>query len=107
MVTLNLARGDNYESIPLRLPATPAEAGEAFALLDAVSRYAGETRIVSVDSDISNLAQYVKNTDLNVPDNLSKLNQLAEQIGSMSEQERHLFSGALDTASINGLDDVL
>ena len=26
MITLNLARGDNYESIPLRLPATPAEA---------------------------------------------------------------------------------
>lgn len=107
MITLNLARGDNYESIPLQLPATPAEAGEAFALLDAVSRYAGEIRITGVDSDISNLAQYIKNTGLNAPDNLSKLNQLAEQIGSMSEQERHLFSGALDTASINGLDDVL
>lgn len=107
MITLKLARGDNYESIPLRLPATPGEVVEAFALLDAVSRYAGEIRIAGVDSNIPNLAQYVKNTDLNDPDALSKLNQLAKQIGDMSEQERYIFSGVLDAKSPNGLDDVL
>lgn len=107
MTTLILARRDNYETVSLPLPATPGEVVEAFALLDAVSRYAGETRIAGVDSNIPNLAQYVKNTDLNDPDALSKLNQLAKQIDGMSEQERHTFSGALDAESINNLDDVL
>lgn len=107
MITLKLARGDNYESVPLRLPATPAEVGEAFAMLDEISRYAGETKIAGVVGDVSNIGQYIKTADLNAPNTISKLNRLAEKIDSMGEQERHTFSGALDAESINGLDDVL
>ena len=48
MITLKLARGDNYESVPLRLPTTPGEVDEVFAALDAASRYAGEVQILSL-----------------------------------------------------------
>ena len=38
MIELHLTRGDNQEGVRLRFPTTPAEIGEAFALLDTVSR---------------------------------------------------------------------
>ena len=64
MIELHLTRGDNYEGVYLRLPATPAEVGEAYAMLDSISRYAGKTRIVDVKSPVKNLAQFIKNADL-------------------------------------------
>ena len=36
MISLHLTRGDNYEGVYLRLPATPAEVGEAYAMLDSI-----------------------------------------------------------------------
>lgn len=36
MIDLHLTRGDNYEGVYLRLPATPAEVGEAYAMLDSI-----------------------------------------------------------------------
>lgn len=60
MITIKLARGDNYESVPLRLPTTSGEMGEAFAALDAASRYAGEVQIIGVDSGVPSLAKYSK-----------------------------------------------
>lgn len=107
MISLHLTRGDNYEGVYLRLPATPAEVGEAYAMLDSISRYAGETRIVDVKSPVKNLAQFIKNADLAKQEELEKLNRLAEKIGSMTVRERALFSGALWTESMNSLDDVL
>ena len=107
MIELHLTRGDNYEGVYLRLPATPAEVGEAYAMLDSISRYAEETRIVDVKSPVKNLAQFIKNADLAKQEDLEMLNHLAEKIGSMTVRERTLFSGALWTESINGLDDVL
>ena len=107
MIDLHLTRGDNNEGVYLRLPATPAEVGEAYSMLDSISRYAGETHIVDVKSPVKNLAQFIKNADLAKQEDLEKLNHLAEKIGSMTVRERTLFSGALWTESINGLDDVL
>lgn len=107
MISLHLTRGDNYEGVYLRLPATPAEVGEAYAMLDSISRYAGETRIVDVKSPVKNLAQFIKNADLAKQEELEKLNRLAERIGCMNASEQVMLSGALCTESINGLDDVL
>lgn len=107
MIDLHLTRGENYEGVYLWLPATPAEVGEAYAMLDSISRYAGETHIVDVKSPVKNLAQFIKNADLAKQEELEKLNRLAEKIGSMTVREQTLFSGALWTESINGLDDVL
>lgn len=107
MIILHLTRGDNYEGVYLQLPTTPAEVGEAYAMLDSISRYAGETRIVDVKSPVKNLAQFIKNADLAKQEELEKLNRLAERIRSMTVHERTLFSGALWTESMNSLDDVL
>lgn len=107
MINLHLTRGDNYEGVYLQLPATPAEVGEAFAMLDSISRYAGETHIVDVKSSVKNLAQFIKNADLAKQEELEKLNRLAERIGCMNASEQAMLSGALCTESINSLDDVL
>lgn len=107
MISLHLTHGDNYEGVYLQLPTTPAEVGEAYAMLDSISRYAGETHIVDVKGPVKNLAQFIKSADLAKREDLEKLNRLAEKIGSMSASEQTLLSGALCTESINGLDDVL
>lgn len=107
MTTLHLTRGDNYEGVCLRLPAAPVEIGEAFAMLDEISRYAGDTKIAAVTSPIGNLGQYIRCADMTSGADTEKLNRLAENIDGMSERERQIFSGALDAESINGLDNVL
>lgn len=107
MISLHLTRGDNYEGVYLQLHTTPAEVGEAYAMLDSISRYAGETHIVDVKGSVKNLAQFIKSADLAKREDLEKLNRLAEKIGSMSASKQTLLSGALCTESINGLDDVL
>ena len=107
MISLHLTRGENYEGVCLRLPATPEEVGEAYAMLDTISRYAGKTHIVDVKSPVKNLAQFIKGADLAKQEELEKLNRLAERIGCMNASEQVMLSGALCTESINGLDDVL
>lgn len=107
MMTLKLARGDNYETVSLRFPATPDEVNEAFTMLEAVSRYAGEVQIAGVDSNIPGLAGYLKNVDLTDPDSISKLNQLSERIDGMDERQRDIFSGALESERADSLDDAL
>lgn len=107
MITLKLVRGDNYETVPLRFPATPDEVNEAFTILEAVSRYAGEVQITGVDSDIPGLAGYLKNTDLTDPDFISKLNRLSEKVDGMDERQRGIFSGALEAERADSLDDAL
>lgn len=103
---LHLTRGNSPLRVPLRLPASPAEEGEAFARLDEISTDVSSTRIMEVTSPIPTLAGYIKSADINGPD-YEKLNQLAERLNSLTEREQWIFSGALDAESINGLDDVL
>ena len=89
------------------LPSTPAEIGEAFSLLDMASEDVDSTRIFDVISPVGNLPQYIRNVDANQPENIRKLNTLAEMIEDMDERQRNTLWGALDSESINGLDDVL
>ena len=107
MITIKLTRGDNYESVPLRLPTTPGEMDEVFAVLDSASRYAGEVQIIGVDSGVPSLAKYLKGAGLTDSDAFDKLNRLAEKIDGMDERQRDIFSGALDAEPANSLDDVL
>ena len=94
MITLKLARGDNYESVPLRLPTTPGEVDEVFAALDAASRYAGEVQIIGVDSGVPSLAKHLKGAGLTDPDAFDKLNRLALHHGSADIQiSEYSFSG--------------
>ena len=106
MINLYLTRGENFGSVCLRLPTSPAEEGEAFVQLDEYSDVMHPIRIENVTSPIPNLAYYLKSADINGPD-YGKLKQLAEQLADMTEQEQHIFSGALGAESISGLNDIL
>ena len=106
MIDLQLTRGNNREGVFLRFPATPAEIGSAFALLDTVCDD-GELRVTELSSPIRNLRKYIKPEELNATSDLEKLNRLAERIDEMPRPERRTFEGAMDAESIHGLDDVL
>ena len=58
MLTLHLTRGNYYEGVYLRLPATPGEVGEVFSWLDEVDTEA-PTKIIDVVSNIPNLHRYM------------------------------------------------
>ena len=105
MITLHLNHGYGHEGVYLRLPATPGEVGEAFALLDSLGE--GKVTIFDVDSPVRNLGNYVRNADVENNGTLSTLQSLAHQMCDMSSNDYKVFAGALDSESINGIDDVL
>ncbi len=105
MITLRLTRGDGQKGVSLRLPASPDEEGRAFAKLDEISPDARSTRIAGVACYVQNLTHYIQSADFNA--DYDKLKRLAERLNGMTERESHIFFGALDTESVNGLDDVL
>ena len=107
MLKLHLTRADDYEGVYLQLPATPAEIGEAWSWLDEISTDVSSTQIKGAISDVWNIGKYLKNTDINVPDQMDKLNRIAEIVGRLDRDECHTFEGALDAESINGLDDII
>ena len=105
MITLHLNHGNSHEGVYLRLPATPGEVGEAFALLDSLGN--GKVTIFDVDSPVRNLRGYIMNADVEDSSTLSVLQSLAWKIDCMTPNDHKVFAGALDTESINGMDDVL
>jgi hypothetical protein len=107
MITLNLTRADDLEGVYLKLPSSPAEIGEAFAELDAISTDTSTTRITEVISNVYNLSGYIKNTDVEAPGALDKLSDLARKLQTMDRDSCLKFEGILDANSVNGIDDVL
>ena len=104
MLILNLTRGDSGTRVPLRLPATPADVGDAYAKLDQISKKEKETRIASVVSENEFLERFFRDKPLG---SLNDLNELAEKLDSMDEQTLQTFEGALNAESVNGLEDIL
>jgi hypothetical protein len=107
MLKLHLTRADDYEGVYLQLPATPAEIGEVWSWLDEISTDVASTRIVGVISEVGNIGRYLKNTDVNAPGQMKKLNRIAEITDTLDRDGYRLFEGALDAESVNGLDDVI
>lgn len=104
---LHLARGDNSMGVFLHLPASPAEVGEAYAMLDVISDRVEDTKIIEVSSPIEGLSYHIRAIDINSGDSLRKLNQLAEHIDAMPHSEQRIFERAIASESIISLDDVL
>lgn len=107
MMTLYLTRKVGTEPIPLSLPATPADIGNAFAKLDAICPAPSVTEIYKVDSEVRNLNRYICKADVENRETLRKLNQLAELLQGMSREDQMRMEGVLDSNSINGIDDIL
>lgn len=106
MLTLHLTRGNYYEGVYLRLPATPGEVGEVFSWLDEVDTEA-PTKIIDVVSNIPNLHRYMYRVDIDSEGVLGKLQKIAAMTNEISGHQRDIVTGALDAESINGLDDII
>lgn len=107
MLKLQLTRDGAHDDEYLELPATPAEVGEVMSWLDETSNDVVSTRIYGAISDVWNIGNYLKRTDVNDPVQLKKLNRIAELTQGLNRDECLIFQGGLDSESINGLDDVI
>ena len=58
MILLTLSRGNEHERVHLRLPASPAEIGEAFVILDGISLDTTTTAILDVRGNVPGLYRY-------------------------------------------------
>lgn len=71
------------------------------------SNQTAPVQISDVISPISNLCSYIQRADLESAADLQKLNTIAEQINSLTQEEQRLFSGALELECTGNLDDAL
>ena len=107
MTQLKLSVKGAREGVALNLPATPAEVSEACAWFSRLNIDPSEVQIIGVNSPIRKLGQYISGANVHSSEDMEKLNRLAEAIDQMDSREQHIFAGALDAESINGLDDVV
>lgn len=106
MINLHLTRGNNYEGVYLRLPATPGEIGEVFGWLDEIDTEA-PTKIIDIVSNIPNLFRYLCHADIDTEGMLGKFQQIAAKTNGLTKEQSQILTGALDAESINGPDDIL
>lgn len=107
MITLHLTRANDYEGVYLSLPATPEKINEVLAYLDNISADTVSTRIVGAVSKVWGIGQYLKSADINDLEHVKKLNRIAEIVGDLNRDESRIFEGALNSESVNSLDDVI
>lgn len=99
MILLTLSRGNEHERVHLRLPASPAEIGEAFVILDGISLDTTTTAILDVRGNVPGLYRYLYDVDVEDSEQFQKLQQLAERTDALSPEKAAIFSGALDVAA--------
>ena len=104
MLILNLTRGRSKWRIPLSLPATPGEIAEAYSQLDQISEKERSTRIASVISEVSFFDSFFRDK---YPDSFDELNELAQRLEKMNDQELRTLDGALNGESVSSVTDIL
>jgi hypothetical protein len=102
MLKVYLTRGSQGQGVWLDLPTSPAEMGEAYAVLDSIDSVNLDTRISATISSVPNLKRYIQEHD-----SLKQLDTLAAVINKISDRDAAIFSGALDMESVNGIEDVM
>ncbi|WP_018212223.1 antirestriction protein ArdA [Desulfitobacterium hafniense] len=102
MLKVYLIRGNQGQGVWLDLPTSPAEMGEAYAVLDGIDSENLNTRISATISSVPNLKKYIHEYD-----SLEQLDTLATAINKMSDRDAAIFSGALDLESVNGIKDLM
>lgn len=93
--------------IGLDLPATPDVVVDRLSKLREGHRPTTPVQISGVGDPFSTLYPYIQNADLENETDLQKLNAIAEQVNSITQEEQRLFSGALELECTGGLDDAL
>lgn len=107
MILLTLSRGNEHERVHLRLPASPAEIGEAFVILDGISLDTTTTAILDVRGNVPGLYRYLYDVDVEDSEQFQKLQQLVERTDALSPEKAAIFSGALDAEHAENLDEAL
>ena len=107
MIVLNLTRGNSPLRIPLRLPATPADIGAAYAKLDTICMDDRKTHVASAITGVGSLDRWLRDRPMDRPGDYAELGELAERIDRLDEQQRKTFDGALTGAAFNSVADVL
>ena len=108
VITLHLGRRFEGAELHLHLPAAQEEIEEKLTWLDDYAEDLSKpVEIHDVDCEIVGIRQYLRMADLSREGELENLNTLAGMIDEMDERQKNTLWGALDSESINGLDDVL
>lgn len=107
MTAIYLARSSSHENVYLLLPATPGEIGEAWGALDHISDNVASTYIAEAVSDVGGIEQYLKKADINDPEQLKKINHIAEIIEGLDNDKCCIFEGALNIEAVSKLDDII
>ena len=108
VITLHLGRRFESTELHLHLPAAPDEIDRKLTTLDDYAEDPSKPiEIRDVDCEIVGIKQYLRMADPNREGELEKVNALAGRIEGMDERQRNLLWGALDSESVNGLDDVM
>jgi hypothetical protein len=63
MLKVYLTRGSQGQGVWLDLPTSPAEMGEAYAVLDSIDSVNLDTRISATISSVPNLKRYIQEHD--------------------------------------------
>lgn len=104
MLILNLTRGRSNWRVPLSLPSTAGEIAEAYSQLDQISEKEQSTRIAGVLSEVSFFDGFFRDK---YPDSFDELNELAQRLERMNEQELRTLDGALNMESVGSVADIL
>jgi len=107
VTAIYLSRFSGHEKVHLLLPATPGEIGEAWGSLDHISDDVASTYIAEAVSDVCGIEQYLKRADINDPEQLKKMNHIAEIIEGLNNDKCCIFEGALNIEAVNNLDDII
>lgn len=94
MILVLLTRGNSYAGVPLRLPATPADMGEAYAKLDRISS-TDKTALRALPLDNTELYSLFAQANWDDPNHVAQLNSLAEKMEQMTASEKTIFYGLI------------
>ena len=107
-ITLRLGRRFESAELYLRLPASQDEIDQKLTILDDYAEDLNKPiEIRDVDCEIVGIKQYLRMADLSRDGEMEKLNALAGKIEGMDERQRNMLWGALDSESVNSLDNVM
>ena len=103
-----LVKRENWEGgIWMRLPATSEEAEQARRKLERQHPSIMLPFIGAVESDLPELEKRLVGELVFRDNNLDRLNQLAEGLGKMSQEEKMLFQAAFQMESPDTIEQIL
>ncbi len=94
MILVLLTRGNSYAGISLRLPATPADMGEAYAKLDNIST-TEKTLLRALPLGEAKLYNLFAQANWDDSTQVAQLNSLAEKLEQMTASEKTIFYSLL------------